>query len=154
MDNQQLFQEDFKRLAAVARRLCGAEAEDAVSDAYVKLLCEDPSPENPSAWLRRVVKNGAIDRNRRAKKTVSRPSNDFEYLPEEDDGGDTEREVEVSEMLGGVPEGLRVILVMRFFEDKSLQEIADLTGSSRSSVQRDCEKALELLRKSALVSLD
>ena len=59
---------ELPRLYSVARRLVGAEAEDAVQDCLLKAFRGYPTLENPgagSAWLMTVLVNCCRDRGRR-----------------------------------------------------------------------------------------
>src|SRR5262249_19097223 len=50
-------------LALYARQWCAAP-EDVVQEAFFKLATQKPEPDNPTAWLYRVVRNGAISASR------------------------------------------------------------------------------------------
>ncbi len=47
-------------LELYARQWCGAP-EDVVQEAFLKLVAQRPRPDQPGAWLFRVVRNGAIN---------------------------------------------------------------------------------------------
>ncbi|MGA2704110.1 MAG: sigma-70 family RNA polymerase sigma factor [Isosphaeraceae bacterium] len=50
-----------------ARQWCDVP-EDVVQDAFLKLAAERTLPDNPAAWLFRVVRNGAIDAGQAARR--------------------------------------------------------------------------------------
>ena len=61
-------------LTLFARQWCAAP-EDVVQEAFVKLAAQRPLPNDPVAWLFRVVRNGAssaarADRRRRLHETA------------------------------------------------------------------------------------
>src|SRR6266849_5606309 len=92
-------------LMLCARQWC-AEPEDVVQEAFVKLVRQSRPPEDTVAWLYRVVRNGAIDaskmarRRQRRESAVARPVRWF--VEPEVDGLDAETAVTALERL--VPE--------------------------------------------------
>jgi len=54
-------------LELYARQWCDVP-EDVVQDAFLKLAALRVLPENPAAWLFRVVRNGAIDAGQAARR--------------------------------------------------------------------------------------
>lgn len=61
--------DERERLVRLAYRLLGsvAEAEDVVSDAYMRLRGSDPAPDDPAAWLTTVTVRLALDVLRSAR---------------------------------------------------------------------------------------
>ena len=92
-------------LVLYARQWCDAP-EDAVQDAFLKLVRQRRPPEDVVAWLYRVVRNGALDaakiaRRRRGRESAAaRPVRWF--VEPEVDGLDAETAVAALERL--VPE--------------------------------------------------
>ena len=81
-----LFRHEAGKMVSVLTRIFGPDrmeiAEDIVQDTFLKALHEwsfNRVPENPSAWLYRVAKNGAIDILRRNKYTEEYKS-ELNYL--------------------------------------------------------------------------
>ncbi|MFI5144052.1 MAG: RNA polymerase sigma factor [Ignavibacteria bacterium] len=81
-----LFRHEAGKMVSVLTRIFGPDrmeiAEDIVQDTFLKALHEwsfNRIPENPSAWLYRVAKNGAIDILRRNKYTEEYKS-ELNYL--------------------------------------------------------------------------
>jgi len=54
-------------LELYARQWCDVP-EDVVQDAFLKLAAQRSLPDNPAAWLFRVVRNGAIDAGQAARR--------------------------------------------------------------------------------------
>src|SRR5947209_6552720 len=54
-------------LVLCARQWC-AEPEDVVQDAFIKLVQQPRPPADTVAWLYRVVRNGAIDAGKMARR--------------------------------------------------------------------------------------
>ena len=77
-------------LTLYARQWCDSP-EDVVQDAFLKLAGLRARPENPAAWLFRVVRNGAIDaglaaRRRKRHETAAASLADPWFEPEPTEG--------------------------------------------------------------------
>jgi RNA polymerase sigma factor (sigma-70 family) len=143
VDFQKLFRDNFARLEMFARRWSRTDAEDVVDDAFLKLLIADPEPEEPLAWLYRVIRNSCINRSIRVKKLPLCHDYDCEVLLSADES------IEVSyfyEILGNLPVNLREIVVKKLVDGATLRDIANSTGHSYSDVHRNYRKGLEILR--------
>lgn len=77
-----LFESHRSVLRALAYRMCGTkqDAEDVVQDAWLRWFGREVEPENPRAWLVRVVTNLCLDRLKRAQ--VQREVYVGPWLPE------------------------------------------------------------------------
>jgi RNA polymerase sigma factor (sigma-70 family) len=96
------------------------------------------SIEKQVPYLRRAVVNVAADTHRRRYRE---PQPDPELvigLPELD---------ETWQLILRLPERRRVIVVLHFYEDLALVEIASLLGIPASTVRSDLRRALATLRK-------
>src|SRR5437879_13764246 len=60
-------------LVLYARQWCDAP-EDVVQEAFLKLVRQGRPPQDAVAWLYRVVRNGALDVARRARRRQRRES--------------------------------------------------------------------------------
>src|SRR5262249_33025680 len=58
-------------LVLYARQWCAAP-EDVVQEAFLKLVCQGRPPQDEVAWLYRVVRNGALDAPRGARRPQRR----------------------------------------------------------------------------------
>ncbi len=89
-------------LVLYARQWCGAP-EDVVQEAFIKLVRQRRPPEDAVAWLYRVVRNGALDaakmarRRQRRESAAARPVRWF--VEPEVDGLDAETAVAALERL-------------------------------------------------------
>ncbi len=119
------------------------EAEDAVQDAFLKYLEKAPADlQNPSAWLMRVVVNGAKSRLRLKWRQVVE-------LPEELSVQCDEEERQELEELWQLPPADRAILHLFYFEGYSTEEITAIlkvpSGTVRSRLSRARGKLKKLL---------
>ncbi|GAA4193227.1 SigE family RNA polymerase sigma factor [Microbispora amethystogenes] len=136
-------------LLRTAILVCGAsavDAEDMVQSALEKVYRHWPRirHDNPEAYARRVVVNGAISRARRRKVireiTFAQPP---ETPVESPDLG--LREVLLAE-LRKLPARMRAVLVLRYWEDLSEAETAALLGCSVGTVKSQAARGLARVR--------
>ena len=145
MDIQSLWNTHVRGLILYARQWADREAEDVVQDAFLKLLAADPPPYEPKAWLYRVVRNAAIDRQRRNRWFRPPPlDNWFENLPDKTQPFDG---VELTGLLETLPEHIREIVIAKIWGNLTFREIAELAQRPISSVHRDYQNGIEQLRK-------
>jgi RNA polymerase sigma-70 factor (ECF subfamily) len=136
-----------------ARQWCQCP-EDVVQQAFVILAQQATAPASPAGWLYRVVRNGAISasrsasrRSRREAAVAHRAEPWFETCE-----GDRLDAQEATQALQRLPIEQRETIVARLWGQLSFEEIAELTGSSTSSVHRWYQKGLAALRERLGVS--
>jgi RNA polymerase sigma factor (sigma-70 family) len=115
-------------------------AEDVTQDAFIRLSRISTLPDNPRAYLRRAVMNGIIDYRRR-RDTESR----FVW-----DSDLTSHMPEIPEMiphLQRLPERQRDALVLRFYLDITLKEIAEFMDCTLSTAKSYVHRGLATLKK-------
>jgi RNA polymerase sigma-70 factor (ECF subfamily) len=139
-------------LLLYARQWCAAP-EDVVQDAFVKLVARSSPPHDPVPWLYRVVRNGALDaakaarRRQRRESAVARPVRWF--LEPEVEGLDAETAVAA---LQGLPLEQREIIVARLWGGLGFEQIAEVAGCSASTAFRRYSAGIDALRKHLGVS--
>lgn len=145
---RRLANEYARGLILYARQWFDSAAEDVVQEAFLKLLTETVLPESPKAWLYRVVRNGALDRQRRERFRRSSPmDNWFESLPEKSSSEEPTFDGEaLTRALESLMPEWREIVVSKIWGDLNFREIAELTGRPISSVHLDYQRALDRLR--------
>jgi RNA polymerase sigma-70 factor (ECF subfamily) len=134
-------------LVLFARQWCEA-AEDVVQDAFVKLVQQSRPPVDVVAWLYRVVRNGAIDaaktaRRRRHRESAAARSVRW-FVETEVDGLDAETAAAALERL--VPEQ-REVIVARHWGGLSFEQIALVVGCSASTCFRRYTAGVDELRE-------
>lgn len=140
-------------LRALARRLLGDahEAEDVVQDTWLATLRQGASVRGRvSGWLARVVRNRSLQAQRGAARRrgreldVARP----ERIDADPDALLARQEAlrAVTEALLELDEPYRVVLLLRFYEDRAPIEIARALGLPPTTVKSRLERGLELLR--------
>ena len=134
-------------LVLFARQWCAAP-EDAVQDAFCKLVALRTAPDDPAAWLYRAVRNAAIDagrseqRRRRREAAVARP--DRWFAEREADGLDA---VQAVDAMKALPAGQREVIVARLWGGLTLEQIAGVAGCSVSTAHRRFEAGVAALRE-------
>ncbi len=121
------------------------EAEDIVQTVFTTAAARWETIKDPPAYLRRAVVNRANDVHRRsfrfAASTV--PTDSSIEQPEID---------EVWRLVQGLPTAQRAVVVLRFYEDLGLGEIATVLGRPASTVRSDLRRALTRLKGCAGVN--
>lgn len=123
-------------------------AADIVQDAFVQLVKQSRTPDHPVAWLFRVVRNRAVStirsegRRRRRESTVREVAPDW-FVPNHD-GIDA---ATAALALQSLPDEEREVVITRIWGGLTFEEIAEVLGSSSSTVHRKYESALASLRE-------
>jgi RNA polymerase sigma factor (sigma-70 family) len=123
-------------------------AEDVVQDAFVKLVAQTQPPADPVAWLYRVVRNGALDgaklarRRQRRESAAARPVRWF--LEASVEGLDAEAAVAALQRL---PPEQREVIVARLWGGLSFEQIADVAGTAASTAFRRYSAGIDALRQ-------
>ena len=139
-------------LVLYARQWCDAP-EDVVQEAFFKLVRQGRPPEDPVAWLYRVVRHGALDaaktarRRQRRESAVARPVRWF--VEPGVDGLDAETAVAALQRL---PPEQREVIVARHWGGLSFEQIAEVAGCSASTAFRRYSAGVEALRRQLGVS--
>ncbi|MCC6494523.1 MAG: sigma-70 family RNA polymerase sigma factor [Pirellulales bacterium] len=122
-------------------------ADDCVQEALVELARQRTRPDNPAAWLYRVVRNRALNALRASRRrtaheeaAAARPR----HAPS--DVADQQAQIELKDALESLEPDAREIVVLRIWGGLAWEEIAAVVGGSRSGAQRHYVRALEQLR--------
>ena len=137
-------------LQRLAYLVCGDWhlADDVVQDTLYKLYLgwhRVDRKGNPLGYARRAVVNAAIDASRRPwrREVPAEPGDD-------ESGTDPTAEVgardEMLRVLGSLPPRQRACVVLRYYEDLSIEQTADLLGCSTGTVKSNAARGLEALR--------
>ena len=135
-------------LVLYARQWCACP-EDVVQSAFLKLVRQSAPPDNLLPWLYRVVRNGAIDAGRSARRRQKYEGRAAEYapqwfIPNEDPTGLDARAAAAA--LAELPLEIREIMVAHLWGGLTFEQIADTVGGSASTAYRRYALGLDLLR--------
>ncbi len=125
------------------------DPEDSVQEAFVELFRQPAPPDRLSAWLFTVVKHKSINQRRAEKRRrdhESRRAADGEFWFQESHGTGLDAR-EAGRLIAALDAEQREVLVARLWGGLAFEEVAQLTGLSKSTCHRRYQDALETLRR-------
>ncbi|HEY3558913.1 MAG TPA: SigE family RNA polymerase sigma factor [Flexivirga sp.] len=135
----------ISQLYRTAWLLCGDRhhAEDLVQDTLAKLMTAWQRIDNPGAYARTALVRTFISQRRR-KSWSERPTGELPEVAER--AGDPELRLALQSALAELAPLDRAVLVLRFFEDRSVEQVALDLGKKTSAITTRTARALERLR--------
>ncbi|KAA9007685.1 sigma-70 family RNA polymerase sigma factor [Paenibacillus spiritus] len=128
------------------------DALDASQEALVRVYTKINSYEEKAqfkTWVQRIVTNICIDKFRKAKPTVSIDEHEMVFTSKQN----VEREVlssylaeDIREAIDQLPEHHRTVVVLRYLQDLSYNEIADCLGLPLNTVKSYLFRARQQLQ--------
>lgn len=123
------------------------DALDIVQESIYKAISSKDSLKNPEyikTWFYRIVVNTSIDLIRKQKKMVVV---DEEILSSYDPGVvDNYQDIDLQRALNSLPDNYRSVIVLRYFEDMKIEEIAEILNENVNTVKTHLYRSLEKLR--------
>ena len=124
------------------------DAEDIVQNGAYKALRNSKTLRNPEyakTWIYRIMLNEIFNSLRRPQAMS------YEYMQEEmgieaEPVEDAYTDIDLQRALDSLPEQDKAIVVMRFFEDKKLEEIADILDENISTIKSRLYRSMKKLR--------
>ena len=156
MESARIEIEELLRESRWLRRLAGhlvadpAEADDVAQQTYLAALASPPPVEREvRAWLTRVARNVVrsryrADRRRRCREQAADERADVvapDQLLEQ-----VELQRILAELVAGLPEPYRAVIVLRFYRDRSAADMAAAEGVPAATIRWRIQRGLELLR--------
>jgi RNA polymerase sigma factor (sigma-70 family) len=128
--------------------------EDCVQEAFVKLAGQVPPPDQPVAWLYRVVRNRAISLRRSHERRRRRESQVAAQRPQWFTASrwSAEELQEVTAALRAIEAEWREVIIARIWGGLSFEQIAQVMGVSTSTAHRLYQAGLTKLRERLGVS--
>ena len=148
MEKSTLFHQVYEAYGPALYRFCllqmknPADAEDIMQEVFLKRLYQAPefqSPDHERRWLFRVALNQCRDEWKRSRR-AELPLDEAVLIsvpPEERD---------ILEQVAALPEKLRTVIHLHYYEGYSLEEIASLLGVSLSAVKMRMKRGRDALR--------
>lgn len=138
-------------LVRYATALCGdpTEAEELVQSALVRVALRWPfvrDKDNPDGYVRRAIANGYLTTWRRIRSRETSMAEPPDLPVPADGTAGVDDVMAVRRALATLPPRQRAVLVLRYLEDRSEQETAELLGCSIGTVKSQASKALAKLR--------
>lgn len=129
------------------------QAEDAVSDAFLKIIphldqIESPDSPKTKAFLIQVIRNTAINQYRKNAKDAERLTNlDDSTLQVPSPHNEIEQQESLAQLLQGLSETDRTILFLRCEQEQSFREIAERLSMKEATVRKRFERARKAIQK-------
>ena len=124
--------------------LCSREdAEDTVQEVFYKYLVKQPifrDADHEQAWFLRVASNQSKDmlRRRKIRTTLTLEEiEEYEIAPEQ---------ATILQDLFSLPETYKMVMILHYLEDFSVQDIARSQGLSVSAVKMRLSRGREMLK--------
>ena len=119
------------------------EAEELAQDTFMKVFKNLASFKGDcsfSTWIYRIVVNTSLDMLRRKKKET--PTEEMPETPTEDHYQD----LDLKQMINRLDDKSRTVIILRYFEDLKLEDIADIVGENLNTVKARLYRTLKKLR--------
>jgi RNA polymerase sigma-70 factor (ECF subfamily) len=141
-DIEALYRADADRLWRAVHAFAGdAEiASDAVAEAYAQLLRRGAAVRDPAAWVWRVafqISRGAL-KVRRLDDAVPSPIGDY---------ADAYADHDLLTAVRQLPEGQRATVILFYYADLPIREIADRLGTNSLAVRANLSRGRRRLRE-------
>lgn len=145
---RKLVQQYQQSLLVVAFNYCRSrsDAEDVVQDVFLKLYRKPPHLDDPKAlhfWLIRMTINRSKDLLRSAWRRKSVPLDDAASALS---APSTERNRAVFDAVMSLEQKYREVVLLYYYEDYSIAEIADLLSRKETTVQTQLMRARRQLK--------
>ena len=142
----EMFDRHAAALAVYAAQWTAA-ADDCVQEALVELARQPATPDNPAAWLYRVVRNRALNAARASRRRTAYEQAAGARCERRSNDAGPAAQAEMADLLATLEPIAREIVVLRVWGGLAWEEIAEVAGGSKSTAQRHYVQALEQLRK-------
>jgi RNA polymerase sigma-70 factor (sigma-E family) len=138
----ELFEQERRPMVRVAYLLVGSEAlaEELVQDAFATVYLRWDRIDRPGAFLRRCVVNGA-------KGSLRRRALERRHAPDPAEPSTGPDGRELLDALAALPLRQRAVVVLRFYERMTQEEIADALDLPLGTVKSNLHRGLARLRE-------
>ena len=125
-----------------------ADAQDVVQESAYKAIYHSKKlkqPEYAQTWISRIVINEALSFLRKHKREILPMDAETETAASEENVS-KEETMDLKEAMEKLPKEERLLITLRFFEDKKLEEIAEICGEALSTIKSRLYRTLKKLR--------
>ncbi|MET3320960.1 UNVERIFIED_ORG: RNA polymerase sigma-70 factor (ECF subfamily) [Peribacillus simplex] len=123
------------------------DALDIVQESIRKALASSSKIKDATSidsWLYKIIVRTALDVLRKNKKLTIADDETIEYLRSGEE--DHYRDLDLQRAMEGLAIKYKTVVILRFFEDLKLEEIAEVLEENVSTIKTRLYKALQLLR--------
>jgi DNA-directed RNA polymerase specialized sigma24 family protein len=140
----QVYADCYLPMVRLGHLLTGSNevGEEVTQEAFVRMYRRFDDVDNPGAYLRTSVVNGCRSWQRRQRLERRWLHRD---VPSTVAGGPTQGEL--ADVLADLPFRQRAALVLRFYEDRSIEEIATALDCRPGTAKSHVSRGLERMRK-------
>lgn len=140
-----IYDAQFGRLAGWTTKLVGDPqlAHDFATEAFVKLLRHWSTVQEPRAWLYATVANLVRDHWRKRGREATAYERHQAGAPENATlvAGDLATTLTVREAVLALPDRLRMPVLLHYFADLSVAQVANHLGKAEGTIKRDLHDA-------------
>lgn len=123
------------------------DALDIIQESIHKALKGIHTLENSQAlksWFYRIVVNTSLDLLRKKKKEMIVDDDTIEFFsPKKNDKYEN---VDLTRLLNELPPKYRTVIILKFFEDLKIREIAEVLNEKENTIKTRLYKGLKMLR--------
>lgn len=157
-----LVEQHQRMVFSLALRVTGeyGTAEEVAQDVFLELFRSGErlsGEDHVRFWLRKVTVHRATDALRRqAHRPESQAEEWMDDAAADGDGAagvGTVLEARLEELLGSLPEQMRVAVVLRYQEEMLPDEIGKMLGQPVATVKSNLQRGLKLLRRKAEITM-
>ncbi|OLB77557.1 MAG: RNA polymerase subunit sigma [Actinobacteria bacterium 13_2_20CM_2_71_6] len=137
-------------LLRVAHALTGDQhaAEDLVQGALAKAMLRWPHiHDHPEAYVRRILYHDHISGWRQRRRRPETPMAELPELPGSDGTDEAHTRMLLRNALLELPPRQRAVIVLRYLDDHSEREVAEILGCREGTVASQASRALAKLRR-------
>ncbi|MGG0287119.1 sigma-70 family RNA polymerase sigma factor [Peribacillus butanolivorans] len=123
------------------------DALDIVQESIRKALASSSKIKDAASidsWLYKIIVRTALEVLRKNKKLTIADDETIEYLRSGEE--DHYRDLDLQRAMEGLSIKYKTVVILRFFEDLKLEEIAEVLEENVSTIKTRLYKALQLLR--------
>ncbi len=152
-----LFEANKDKVYSIALRYSGdpAAAMDLSQEVFLKVLGKIGEYRGQSAfetWLYRVVVNACLDHHRRRRKLLPLVGEFLDLFRTSRDGAlgtilRDEMQRNVQHVVGKLPSDLRIVVILRYTEELSYDQIAEIVGVPVGTVASRLNRAHKILER-------
>ena len=126
-------------------------AEDATQETFLKViryLDQYVHKGKFRSFLYKIAKNTCIDIGRKKNKIDIQPEQFLYKLTCNEEGyEDIQENLQLRQLVKGLPEKMQEIVILRFSQELTMREIADIVNLPMRTVQSQLRLALKILKK-------
>ena len=137
------------RLRYFLRKLAGQRADDLLQDVWLDVVRHLPRLSDPQAfraWIYRIARDRAFGLLRKSQRTEHLGNTDVPASADDANGFDAEDAARIHAALDLLPTEQREVLVLRFVEAMSYEQIARVTSQPLGTVRSRLFYAKQALR--------